>query len=89
MSWKDTIGNNLIKSVEISIGNVKFVDDMNSIKEVKTVGNCYNCSNNINHSISISCDKTCYYCWKCFTIQHLDNDDKIIKGHNIICDKYF
>ena len=44
MSYNDTISKNLIKSVEISIGNTRFVDDMNGIVEgeVKTVGKCYN-----------------------------------------------
>ena len=88
MSWKDTISKNLIKSVEVNIGNVKFVDDMNNIIEVKTVGKCYNCHNDINHSMSVSCDGKCYMCYKCLEIQHLDEDNKIIKGHNVICKEY-
>jgi hypothetical protein len=88
MSWKDTISKNLIKSVEIKIGNVKFVDDMNNIIEVKTIGKCYNCHNDINHIMSISCGGTCYRCFQCLEIQHIDEDNKIIKGHNVICKEY-
>ena len=88
MSYNDTISKNLIKSVEISIGNTRFVDDMNGIVEVKTVGKCYKCQNEIIHSMSISCGGTCYRCFQCLEIQHIDEDDKIIKGHNVICKEY-
>jgi len=100
MSYNDTISKNLIKSVEISIGNTRFVDDMNGIVEVlpplgsehstlkgevKTVGKCYKCQNEIIHSMSISCEGTCYMCWKCLEFQHIVKETELKKGHNAMC----
>jgi hypothetical protein len=73
-----------VRLVTINMGNTKFVDGI----EVKTIGECYNCHNNINHSVSKSCNGTCYMCWKCLEIQHIDKINNVVKGHNIICDRY-
>jgi hypothetical protein len=70
-----------VRLVTINIGNTKFVDGI----EVKTIGECYNCHNNINHSVSKSCNGTCYMCWKCLEFQHIIGKDELKKGHNIIC----
>ena len=88
---KKTKNEGFVRLVEINIGNTKFVDDMDSITEVKTIGKCYKCKNNINHNISICCDGSCYMCFKCLAFQHIIretvgiNPPLINKGHNIIC----
>lgn len=70
-----------IKSVTINIGNTKFIDNI----EVKTIGKCYNCHNDINHSMSIGCDGKCYMCWKCLEFQHIIKETELKKGHNPMC----
>lgn len=85
MSWKDALSNNMIKSVKINIGKTQFIDNGNNIIEVKTIGKCYNCHNNINHSMSISCDGKCYMCWKCLEFQHIIKETELNKGHNPMC----
>ena len=51
--------------------------------------NCYNCNTDMNYKHYISCDGKCYWCWECCEIQCIDNNMKTIKGHNIVCNKYY
>lgn len=54
---------------------------------------CYDCSNDMGYKHNIHCksknDQYCYFCWNCCQIQHINDENKMTKGHHITCDEHY
>jgi hypothetical protein len=46
---------------------------------------CFNCGNDMNYIHYIFCAETCFWCWNCCEVQHIDLTKLAQSGHHINC----
>jgi hypothetical protein len=59
------------------------IENMNEKNQIK----CFHCGNNMNYVHYVFCNNTCFWCWNCSEIQHMDENKQAQSGHHWTCDK--
>jgi len=63
---------------------------MNLNEEIKPNNiQCYDCSDDMNYKHYIACDGKCFWCWQCLESQHINEENKMTKGHHVNCNKHY